>query len=131
MISHRRSMRIVTTGSMALCPHTRHTPALMISIGLRGSRNGCGSIVIPRRGAEPPLLLETGAFTTSRLLLAWWKSRPQSAKPYFLYVHYFDPHASYSPPPAYAAKFGVAADDPLLAPGQGMVTFGRKVPEAA
>jgi arylsulfatase A-like enzyme len=43
-------------------------------------------------------------------------------------VHYFDPHATYAPPGAYAEKLGVRRDDPLLAGGQNIVTFRSKPP---
>lgn len=36
--------------------------------------------------------------------LAWLK-RPRSAKPFFLWVHFFDPHQPYEPPPPYAARY--------------------------
>jgi arylsulfatase A-like enzyme len=45
--------------------------------------------------------------------LTWLSARSHPDQPYFLYVHYFDPHVSYSPPKEYAARFGVAPDDPL------------------
>ena len=50
--------------------------------------------------------------------LAWVVGHDHVAAPYFLYVHYFDPHAGYFPPPEYADRFGVAADDPLRGEGQ-------------
>ena len=58
--------------------------------------------------------------------LAWVKGRRDPSRPYFLYVHYFDPHASYAPPRAYAERFGVAADDPLLGRGQNLVVRGNR-----
>jgi len=57
--------------------------------------------------------------------LAWLASRSAPNRPYFLYVHYFDPHASYSPPVAYAEKFGVHADDPLRGPAQPLVMYKK------
>lgn len=63
-------------------------------------------------------------------VLQWKAARPDPRRPYFLYVHYFDPHANYTPPAAWAARFGVAADDPLLARGHAMVTFGSSPPDA-
>ncbi len=41
--------------------------------------------------------------------LTWFSS--QSGKPRFLWVHIYEPHAPYRPPPEFAAKF---ADDPYL-----------------
>ncbi len=40
-------------------------------------------------------------------------------------MHYYDPHASYSPPPTYAAAFGVRADDPLVGPEQAFALLGK------
>ncbi|MFH1221387.1 MAG: sulfatase [Candidatus Eisenbacteria bacterium] len=34
-------------------------------------------------------------------------------KPFFLFVHYFDPHLPYSPPPPYAAKFNPGYQGPF------------------
>ena len=38
---------------------------------------------------------------------ARWRRRgsPHAPRPYFLWVHFYDPHAPYDPPPAFAAKF--------------------------
>jgi arylsulfatase A-like enzyme len=54
--------------------------------------------------------------------LEWIRRR--RGTPFFLYVHYFDPHASYFPPPEYARKFGVAPDDPIAGPLQRIATVG-------
>ncbi len=61
-------------------------------------------------------------------VLKWKAARADPSRPYFLYVHYFDPHSSYAPPDAWAARFGVKADDPLLTGGQGMLAFGAALP---
>ncbi len=49
--------------------------------------------------------------------LAWLDSRPQD-RPFFLYLHYFDPHAAYSPSAEMARRFGVADGEPLAGPAQ-------------
>lgn len=87
---------------------------------------------------DDPVLVRDGATrrqaatadTVTDAVLAWKAARRDPARPYFLYVHYFDPHASYTPPVAYAERFGVKAEDPLLARGQAMVTFGGPPPGA-
>jgi len=50
--------------------------------------------------------------------LRWIAGRDHVPAPYFVYAHYFDPHAGYFPPPAYATRFGVAEDDPLRGEAQ-------------
>lgn len=46
-----------------------------------------------------------------------WIAR-QAGKPWFLYVHYIDPHADYFPPADYASRFGVAPDAKLAGVAQ-------------
>jgi arylsulfatase A-like enzyme len=92
--------------------------------------NGTAADPVAVRDGTNRAALAARADELTDAVLAWVTSRPQSTRPFFLYVHYFDPHASYSPPAAYAAKFGVQPNDPLLAPGQGAITFANKVPEA-
>ncbi len=89
----------------------------------RGEQSGPDAVAM-RDGkyVVPP---EATADVVTDGALAWAASRDAS-RPYFLYAHYFDPHASYSPPAAYAAKFGVAADDPMRGPAQALVTLTGK-----
>ena len=50
-----------------------------------------------------------------------WLARRQKkleTRPFFLYLHYFDPHAAYTPPARFALRFGVAEDDPLRGDAQ-------------
>ncbi len=49
--------------------------------------------------------------------VAWLAAR-STRDPYFLYVHYFDPHAGYFPPPPYRTRMGVPVDAPLAGPAQ-------------
>jgi arylsulfatase A-like enzyme/Tfp pilus assembly protein PilF len=46
--------------------------------------------------------LERRAPETAREAARWVASAP---RPFFLWVHFYDPHAPYDPPPAFAAKF--------------------------
>jgi arylsulfatase A-like enzyme/tetratricopeptide (TPR) repeat protein len=68
-----------------------------------------------------------------RLALAWW--RGQKGKPRFLWVHLYDPHASYEPPEPFASRFKdnlylgeVAATDSFLGPLLGPFLDGREKP---
>ena len=46
--------------------------------------------------------LERKAAETAREAASWMKTAPH---PFFLWVHFYDPHAPYDPPSAFAAKF--------------------------
>jgi choline-sulfatase len=52
-----------------------------------------------------------GAETVDRAL-AWLKALPAD-KPYFLFVHLFDPHGKYDPPPGFADRFRTGRYDPI------------------
>ncbi|HEX3126021.1 MAG TPA: sulfatase-like hydrolase/transferase [Thermoanaerobaculia bacterium] len=65
--------------------------------------------------------------------LAWWRS--QAGKPRFLWVHLYDPHASYDPPEPFKSRFAakpylgeVAAADSFLEPLLGPVLEGKEKP---
>lgn len=68
------------------------------------------------------------ANTVTDAALAWLGARADKTKPYFMYVHYYDPHTSYAPPREYAERFGVAADDPMAGPGWAMAMAGTAPP---
>jgi arylsulfatase A-like enzyme len=53
--------------------------------------------------ALPALRYERTARETTDLALAWL--REVGERPYFLWVHYWEPHMQYEPPPALAAEF--------------------------
>jgi choline-sulfatase len=42
---------------------------------------------------------------TTRRAVAWLRERREADSPFFLFVHYFDPHAPYAPPASAAALF--------------------------
>ena len=55
------------------------------------------------RGATPAMgeyMLERSAREVTTLAQRWIRERDRE-RPFFLWVHYFDPHAPYEPPPAY------------------------------
>lgn len=73
--------------------------------------------VVP--AGEDPFNGGAGADRVTDAALAWLGSRTKPRVPYFLYVHYFDPHGPYHPPKEYAARLGVAPDEPMYAdPGR-------------
>jgi arylsulfatase len=58
---------------------------------------------------DQPEAEQRDAEATTRAALAWLASHPEG--PFLLWVHYFDAHWPYAPPPAYAAMF---SDGPEL-----------------
>jgi len=54
---------------------------------------------------------ERSARSVTEAALRWLRARA-SDRPFFLWVHYFDPHAPYTPPAEYASRF---PGDPYLA----------------
>jgi len=62
-------------------------------------------------GAGSRAYVERRADDTTTRVLGWLDGRaqsnrdPGSVRPWFLWVHYFDPHAAYEPPPEFAARF--------------------------
>ena len=57
-----------------------------------------------------------GVETVDRAL-AWLRSVPPE-KPYFLFVHLFDPHGNYDPPPGFAEKFRTGKYDAISESGK-------------
>ena len=57
-----------------------------------------------------------GVETVDRAL-AWLRSLPPE-KPYFLFVHLFDPHGKYDPPPGFAEKFRTGKYDAIPESGE-------------
>src|SRR5205085_1198886 len=79
---------------------------------------------VPANGDFSLWVREATAADLTNAALDWLRTR-DAARPYFLYLHYFDPHAAYTPPDDFARRFGVDPDsalagiaqwDPLLAP---------------
>ena len=62
---------------------------------------------------RPPYVERRGDATTDAVLR--WMSAPASAAPFFLWVHYYDPHAPYEPPGELAEKFRAAPYDGEIA----------------
>ncbi len=58
------------------------------------------------RGNDPrrPAYVERTADRTTDAALAWLDAPKRSEAPFFLWVHYYDPHAPYEPPAEFAAR---------------------------
>lgn len=48
---------------------------------------------------------------TARRAVQWLHERRSPEAPFFLFVHFFDPHAPYEPPSSHAGRFPPASDD--------------------
>jgi arylsulfatase A-like enzyme len=57
------------------------------------------------RDQEIPGGFDRPADATTRRAVEWLASGRDPARPFFLFVHYFDPHAPMSPPERHAARF--------------------------
>ncbi len=74
------------------------------------------------RGSDPPFVVPRRPGTeVVSAALAWWNGQPAGKR--FLWVHLFEPHAPYAPPPPFDAEYrddpylgAVAAADAALAP---------------
>jgi arylsulfatase A-like enzyme len=61
--------------------------------------------------------------------LRWINTRKHDQRPFFFYLHYFDPHAGYHPPAEYAARFGASLDAPLATAAQAALLRSFKAPD--
>jgi arylsulfatase A-like enzyme len=96
--------------------------------GKRMPRNARGNVA----AGDPRLLTrfeQATAKDVTDAVLRWLDGRA-SALPFFAYVHYFDPHAGYFPPPEYARRFGVAPDAPLATKDQQHMLVRPGLPSA-
>jgi len=50
---------------------------------------------------------------TTRRALGWLEGRPHPERPFFLFVHYFDPHDPYVPPPDFRPPFAPTPKEAL------------------
>jgi arylsulfatase A-like enzyme len=70
----------------------------------------------PREGywlRQETALAQRRADATTERALAWLESHPSGGEPFFLWVHYFDPHdPQLVPPEAITDRFGVSPNDP-------------------
>jgi arylsulfatase A-like enzyme len=56
-------------------------------------------------GHEVPGSFDRRGDHTTRRALRWLREGRDPARPFFLFVHYFDPHLSYAPPEPFATRF--------------------------
>ena len=61
-------------------------------------------------GAAVAGAFDRDAAVTTASALAWLASRRGDRRPYLLWVHYYDPHAPYAPPPPYDGLFASDVD---------------------
>jgi arylsulfatase A-like enzyme len=80
-----------------------------------GIAQGFATFEEPRRGARPDRFFPSiRAGEVNAKVKRWWQQR-DPARPFFLWVHYYDPHAPYEPPPAFAAGAATPYDGEISA----------------
>ncbi len=123
----RRLTERVTTLAEILSQHEYHAAAIVSAYPLK-RRFGFGqgfaafdeefsvsSASIPRPQWEGEPLDEPydrRADETTRRAILWLEQAEQDPNPFFLWVHYFDPHSPYDPPEPYRSQFLPEAPDP-------------------
>jgi arylsulfatase A-like enzyme/Flp pilus assembly protein TadD len=61
---------------------------------------------IPRRSGVVSLEAERPAQAVGEAAVKWLIAPAERSQPFFLWAHFYDPHAPYAPPPEYAAQAG-------------------------
>jgi arylsulfatase A-like enzyme len=59
-----------------------------------------------------PDVIDQHAIETTRKAIHWLKRKRSGEHPFFLFVHYFDPHAPYVPPEPFASRFAPPGRQP-------------------
>jgi arylsulfatase A-like enzyme len=76
--------------------------ASVVLSGATGIGQGFATFAEPRRGTRPDRFFPSiRASEVNAKVRAWWEKR-DPARPFFLWIHYYDPHAPYEPPPEFA-----------------------------
>ena len=57
------------------------------------------------------IFAERSATEVTGLATEWMKEKMPADKPFFLFLHYFDPHFPYDPPPEFVQRFGTGAKE--------------------
>lgn len=61
---------------------------------------------------EQPDVGDQTANETTRKAISWLKNQRNPERPFFLFVHYFDPHAPYVPPKPFSSRFKPSGRQP-------------------
>jgi len=65
---------------------------------------------VPAHASLNTWVMEATAEDVGSAAIQWIGAGQDGAKPFFLYLHYFDPHAAYTPPAQFARRFQVSED---------------------
>ncbi|GJM26863.1 MAG: hypothetical protein DHS20C16_32780 [Phycisphaerae bacterium] len=76
-----------------------------------GERFGCYDETVDEPEANRPDMLERNASRTTDAAIRWLQDRRDSKRPFFLWVHYIDPHGPYDPPSDAPSDF--SHDEPI------------------
>jgi len=82
---------------------------------------------VPADSSLTKWVLEATAEEMTSAALEWLGQR-KADNPFFLYLHYFDPHAAYTPPADYARRFGVNPEARLAGDAQWSFLLATKAP---
>ena len=69
----------------------------------------------PRRGTAAEMIYPSIRAPEVNARVRAWLARRDAARPFFLWVHYYDPHAPYEPPPEFAAGAATPYDGEISA----------------
>lgn len=61
---------------------------------------------------DQPDVIDQRADETTRKAIDWLKKQRDPGRPFFLFVHYFDPHAPYVPPEPFLSQFAPQGSQP-------------------
>ena len=89
--------------------------ASVVLSGATGIGQGFQTFEEPRRGTRPDRFFPSiRASEVNAKVRRWWEKRDAS-RPFFLWVHYYDPHAPYEPTPEFAATAASPYDGEISA----------------
>ncbi|MFN2401818.1 MAG: sulfatase [Candidatus Binatia bacterium] len=98
---------------------------------LRGAEAEKGTPgAVPADASFRSWVLEANAETVTSAALDWLGARNEASRPFLLYLHYFDPHAAYTPPEEYARRFGVEPGERLAGEEQWRHLLADEAPDA-
>ena len=113
----------VTSNNITLADHLRRAgyqaAAVVSNVVLSDKACGLGARFeyyddrVDEPEAHRPHMLQRSASRTTDAAVAWLNDKRQPDHPFFLWVHYIDPHGPYRPPPGAPVDFTHDAPEPV------------------